>query len=64
MHAITVILQSWEEKKLGDLIHKIFDNLWKSKENNGAVQLLLTSLEKLAKNKRELGDKINQLLTT
>lgn len=51
-------------KKFGDLIHKTFDNLWKSKENNGAVQWLLTSLDKLTKNKRELRDKINQLLTT
>lgn len=26
-------------KKFGDLIHKTFDNLWKSKENNGACSV-------------------------
>lgn len=44
-------------KVFGDLKHKTFDNLWKSKENDGAVQWLLTSLDKLIKNKKELHDK-------
>ena len=45
--------------KFADSVYKTFDNLWKNKENDAAEQLLLTSLDKLMKEKNELHDKIN-----
>lgn len=40
------------------------DNLWKNKENDSIVWLLLASLDKMTKEKNELCDKIYQLLAS
>lgn len=45
-------------------MYKASDNLWKSKENAAAGWLLLARLDRLTKEENELGDEINQHLTS
>lgn len=46
-----------------DSVYKTFDGLQENKENAAAVWWLLASLDKLTKNRNELYDKIDQILT-
>ena len=50
--------------RFADSTYKTFDILRKNKENDDANWLLSASLDKLAKAKNELCDKINQLLAS
>ena len=50
--------------RFADSVCKSFDILWKNKEDEDNGQLLLESLDNLAKERNRLHNKINQLLAS